>query len=66
MVEDGESKTDPRRNSRRRRRRLGKNRREKEGTGRHSIEDTREEMERGREGKNGGKGHWTVSFRNGY
>ena len=39
---------------------------EGEGTRRHSIEDTREEMERGSEGKNGGRGHWTVSFRNGY
>lgn len=38
----------------------------REGTGRHSIRDTREEMERGREGKDGGKGHWTVSFRDGY
>lgn len=38
----------------------------REGTGRHSIEDTRVEMERGRERKNGGKDHWTVSFRNGY
>ena len=28
--------------------------------------NTREEMERGREGKDGGKGHWTMSFRNGY
>ena len=28
--------------------------------------DTREEMERGCEGKDGGKGHWTVSFRDGY
>ena len=28
--------------------------------------DTREEMERGCEGKDGGKAHWTVSFRNGY
>ncbi|MEZ3486491.1 MAG: hypothetical protein K1W22_07825 [Lachnospiraceae bacterium] len=28
--------------------------------------DTMEEMERGCEGKDGGKGHWTVSFRNGY
>ena len=28
--------------------------------------DTRAEMERGREGKNGGKGHWTMIFRDGY
>lgn len=36
------------------------------GNRRHSIWDTREEMERGREGRDGGKGHWTVSFRDGY
>lgn len=36
------------------------------GNRRRSIEDTREEMERGREGKDGGKGHWTVNFRDGY
>lgn len=36
------------------------------GNRRHSIQDTREEMERGREGKDGGKDHWTVSFRGGY
>ena len=40
--------------------------RRERGNRRHSIWDTGEEMERGREGKDGGKGHWTMSFRNGY
>lgn len=48
--------------------RIKETRRNPKGKGnrRHSIKDTREEMERGREGKDGGKGHWTVNFRNGY
>lgn len=70
MVKDGESETSPgkaptegeeRTDNRDEKRSEGR-----EGTGRHSIRDTREEMERGREGKDGGKGHWTMSFRNGY
>lgn len=68
MDEDGESEKSPKGSSRRRREENGSKKGPggEKGNRRPSIEDTREEMERGREGKDGGTGHWTVSFRDGY